>query len=135
MKRIILSTLFIGTVMASSPDNVDRGKYDFDKIEEAYCISLRYDNIGVVESSLYCVVKMCHQFPNKNFKRIKNVVDDLSTNSGIPLIRYKANVAILYLNNQTLMQQLTLQDFENGPDFWAKLVKYVQSLPHDQILG
>lgn len=131
--QIIVTLLLLGRVIAESPTDINQPKFDLDQIEKAYVISLRYDNIGVVESALYCVVKLQHKFPHREFRRIKEVVDDLSINDKTPLICYKANVVRLYLDSQTLLKRLNRENFEDGPNFWAMLVKNIQSLSHDHI--
>jgi len=137
MKKITITVtlVLLGSLLAQSQDNVNQSQFDLDQIEEAYIISLGYDNIGIVESALYCVVKLQYKFPDKDFEGINKTVDDLSKNSETPLIRYKANVVKLYLNSPTLMKQLNEGNFEDGPDFWALLVNTIQSLPHNQILA
>ena len=122
-KLVIVTCILFGRVIAVSPNDINLPQLDLDQIEKAYVISLGYDNIGVVESALYCVVTLHYEFPHRDFRRIKEAVDDLSMNSETPLIRYKANVAKMYLNNPTLMNRLTKEDFKDGSDFWAMLVR------------
>jgi len=130
LQFIVVSLLLLGTVIAEPPDEVTVVDYDFDQVEEAYTISLGYENIGVVESALFCIVKLHQRFPARSFNQICEVVNELSKTSHTPLIRYKASITCMYLNNPTLMAQLKEETLEDGPEFWAMLVKNIQSQPH-----
>ncbi|MEE9167541.1 MAG: hypothetical protein V3U24_08820 [Candidatus Neomarinimicrobiota bacterium] len=124
MKQIPLAilTLFIVAV-AASPNDLNVSKLDFDQIEEAYVISLNNENLGVIESALYCVVMLQSVAPERSFSRLNEAVTALSTAGTSPQIRYKASIAGLYLDNPELTEQLNKQSFHDEPDFWAMLVK------------
>ena len=129
-KIIVMATLvLLGKAFAASPDDVNLTKYDFEKWEKAYTISLKYDNLGVVESAIYCVVRLKYAFPNTHFRMLNEMVYALSLTGKTHQIRYKANIASLYMNNPELMDRLNEEDLQDGPDLWAMLVKNIYPIP------
>ena len=85
--------------------------------------------MGVVESAIYCTIKMQNVHQDKAYFDISRVLNRLSRSGRTATIRYKANVASIYFNNQDLMTKLDLSYSEDGPKFWTTLVTNLINYP------
>lgn len=122
----------VGTLTAVTPDPRHLTRQDFDKFEKAYLVSLEHPNPGVVQSALYCILKLHHDFPQRSFTRLDGAIANLSKSGSTPQIRYKANIVSLHVRNKALMNQLDGEAFRDPSSFWTKLVGNIEAVsPED----
>ncbi len=120
IKQIILPFLMFCLVFGSN-STVTFSPYKQNN-EAAYVKCLNNYNLGVVESAIYCAVKMQNVNQDKAYYDLTRVLNRLSHTGRTATIRYKANVASIYLTNHELMSKLDLSYSEDGPQFWSTLV-------------
>jgi len=120
IKHIILPALMFSLVFGSNLTGT-RTPYELDD-EAAYVICLNNYNVGVVESAIYCALKMQNIHQDEAYFDVSRVLNRLSRSGRTATIRYKANVASIYFKNQELMTKLNLFNSEDGPKFWTTLV-------------
>ena len=126
-KSILVISLFLMSGLLASP-GVETETYlesGISVMEQSYLRCLKQNNIGVVEGALYCVIKIKKDNPGREMFDIRRVVERLSRTGETSGIRYKANVASVYLNNQELLESTLTSDSKSmvdGVEFWQTLV-------------
>jgi len=96
-----ITTLAVALSMAvtahAQPDETRYAKYDFQKLMHAFDESLRSDFPGIVESTIYNLVEYKSYFPDREYSRLVQVLNDISRRSADSTIAYKATLAGMYL--------------------------------------
>lgn len=72
-------------------------EYVNDAIQK-YNVSLRHDNKGIVETSMFNLMQVKAIYPNAKFKKTLNELDRLVDKGATVEIRYKAFLALNYFN-------------------------------------
>ncbi len=128
MKKTIIwvTALMVSGIMANPGVETDSFTFD-DQLttEQGYLHCLKHQNYGVVEGALYCIIKIKKDNPDLEMVDILRVVERLSHSGETAGIRYKANIASVYLNNQELLASALTGDtsaITDGADFWQMLV-------------
>ncbi len=129
IKYILLPILMVG-LMFGSTSTATLMPYELDD-EEAYIKCLNNYHQGVVESAIFCVVKMKNSHQDVAYNKIIRVLNRLSHSGDNAAIRYKANLANIYLKNETLMAKLDLSEANDGAEFWTMLVANMSNSPSD----
>jgi len=146
MKRhmIIVTALALGTLFAncgasqklSEKATVDRAKLSYPKgvaetrlelSKENYLKSLRSENDGVVESAVFYVVKFKIFYPGQDCSEIEAELERLASNSREPRIRYKAQLANHYLENEDWLSRIEKLDYKDADQFFAELAADLNS--------
>ena len=76
---------------------LDNARYDFQKLMKAFDASLRSDCPGVVESTIYNLVEYKSFFPDREYSRLIQSLNDLARSTTDSTIAYKASLAGMYL--------------------------------------
>lgn len=83
--------------------------------------ALKSENIGVVESSIYVSLMAKNVYPEINMNKILNILDDLVNEGSSPVIKYKAQLAIIYFTYPSLFEDIKIRPVEN-PDVYFKQI-------------
>jgi len=129
MKKITIIMIFaVTSLLIAGPTETVLVTKDISQIEAAYVVDLTHTNHGIVESALYCIIKMKAQIPDQDFVRISRVINRLARTGDTPVIRYKANLAKLFMEDPALTKCLSaenMKECQDGPEFWTALVANV----------
>jgi hypothetical protein len=90
--------LLIAATAGAQPDEARYAKYDFQKLMKSFDSSLRSDIPGIVESTIYNLVEYKSYFPNREYTRAVQELNDIARNSPDSTIAYKAALAGMYLS-------------------------------------
>jgi hypothetical protein len=88
-----------------------------DQIQSA----LTSENQGVVESAIFVSLSLKNYFPEVNFGKVVNKLNDLVADGGTPVIKYKAQLASLYFSYPALFSDIKINTKEN-PDTYFKMI-------------
>ena len=88
-----------------------------DQIQSA----LTSDNQGVVESAIFISLSLKNYFPETNFGKVVNKLNDLVADGSTPVIKYKAQLASLYYNYPNLFSDIKINTKDN-PDTYFKMI-------------
>jgi len=107
---IMLSVLVFSTstTLAEKPDNF--GKL----ITENIVSSLHHDIDGVVEATIYNSLFLTKFYPDAQIGKVLTALNDVAINSNNPVIRYKAQLAVLYLTNYG-NEDLQFENYKGNP--------------------
>ncbi len=92
----------------AQPDESRYAKYDFQKLMKAFDASLRSDVPGIVESTIYNLVEYKNFFPEREYSRLVQVLNDLARNSPDSTIAYKATLAQMYLSYGSSVENVSV---------------------------
>jgi hypothetical protein len=84
-------------------------------------IALTSNNPGVVESSIFISLAAKNYFPELNFSKIVNKLNDLVADGSTPVIKYKAQLAAIYYSYPELFSDIKINTKES-PDASFKLI-------------
>lgn len=88
-------------------------------INSIYGMNSEYSSI--VESTLFVVLQVKERYPDEDYDKLIDRLNDLAVEGNTPSIRYKAQLASLYFNYYDLFNDIKITDKEN-PDKYFKLI-------------
>jgi hypothetical protein len=97
----LVLTLVFTAAASAQPDEVRYAKYDFQKLMKSFDSSLRSNIPGIVESTIYNLVEYKSYFPNREYARAVQELNDIARNNPDSTIAYKAALAGMYLTYGT----------------------------------
>ena len=83
--------------------------------------ALKSENQGVVESAIFISLALKDYFPESNFGKVVNKLNDLVTDATSPVIKYKAQLASLFYSYPTLFSDIKI-DTKGNPDSYFKMI-------------
>lgn len=114
----LLILVFTATAFAQEPGKV---KPFNNKAVAGTLNALNNDLPAVVESSLFITLELKDRYPQENYKKIIDRLEDLSQNGPTLAIRYKAGLAAIYYNYYDQFKDIKISDKEN-PDLYFKTI-------------
>lgn len=115
---VMLITIFSLNIYALAPNEIASLNKNFNNNIIA---SLNSDNAGVVEASIFVVMSAKKYYPELNLRKAVNIISELSQESENLTIRYKAQLALMYVNFPELFSDLDFRDNDN-PDKYYLLI-------------
>jgi hypothetical protein len=112
---VMLITLFSVNIYALTPDGISSLNKNFGSNIVA---SLDSENRGVVEASILIVMSAKKYYPELNLQKAVNKISELSQESKDLTIRYKAQLALMYVNFPELFSDLDFRDTENPEKYY-----------------
>lgn len=114
---IVFAMMFFSTVSiyAQKPANFSY------VVTENLIHSLNHNVDGVVEASIYNTLFLSKYYPDANIKKVLNELNEIAISSINPVLRYKAQLAVLYITNYS-NEELRLEDYkENQSDIFRMI--------------
>lgn len=93
--------LFAVMVMATTNSMAQRPENFSELVTKNIVESLKHDIEGVVEASIYNSIFLTKYYPEAKIDRVLNQLNKVVVNSSNPVLRYKAQLAVLYISNYT----------------------------------
>lgn len=112
MKTIKLYiVLFTILVMTASNSMAQRPQKFSELVTENIVQSLKHDIDGVVEASIYNSIFLSKYYPEAKIDRVLDELNKIIVHSKNPVLRYKAQLAVLYISNYS-GDELNLNSFK-----------------------
>jgi hypothetical protein len=133
--RAIAICIFLSAGTLVGQTSIDRpflsrsARYDSARLENAeknFVVSLKFDNDGVVESSIAHVVHMRIALPLNDMSEIQQALDELTVNGHNPVIRYTAYLATLVFSDPQSFEPIMAMDYESSDAFFSAIATRVQ---------
>ncbi len=115
---LLLVAAFTTSVFAQEPAKVNSSN---SKIVSAVLYAMNNNIPAIVESSLFITLELKDRYPQENYKKIIDRLEDLSKNGPTLAIRYKAGLAAIYYNYYDEFKDIKIADNEN-PDLYFKII-------------
>lgn len=126
MKALVLVLLFSvnAELFAQKPALT---KHNLKMAELNSIVSLENKVNSVVESAIFNMLIFKDRYPEWNFSNITEKLNDLSVNGNSIVIRYKAQLASMYLNNSAMFGSLNITEKENPAKYFRQIAETVES--------
>ncbi|HET55071.1 MAG TPA: hypothetical protein ENN33_07620 [Ignavibacteria bacterium] len=113
MKMIKLYiVLFAMMVMTASNSMAQRNENFSELVTRNIVESLKHDIEGVVEASIYNSIFLTKYYPEAKIDRVLNELNNVVVNSSNPVLRYKAQLAVLFISNYS-SDELNMDNFKD----------------------
>ncbi|MGH1366650.1 MAG: hypothetical protein ACRBF0_24025 [Calditrichia bacterium] len=96
------------------------------KASENYLHALKSDNIGVLESAVFNIVKLKLQFPQQDTDKLLAALKELSQNAGDESLRYRAYLAASFLQQDDLRSRIKVKNHEDAEAFFVLLANTLE---------
>ncbi|MBI9071014.1 MAG: hypothetical protein JEY94_05415 [Melioribacteraceae bacterium] len=101
------------------------------KLLEENCIeSLEQEYVGVLEATIYNTIVFKSKFPDYKFDEILSSLKEVSQKEISPIIKYEAQLAILFIENYSLFENVKISN-----QFNPELFKEISSTIHNKMLA
>ena len=124
MKKIIASISAITLVLLLSVGTINAKGLEKKGLEGALKNSvagLDSDINGLVESVIYNVTVFKSVYPNENYKDIVEKLNELAVEGPTPAIRYKAQLASLYINYYSMFDGLKINNEQDVDKYFRTI--------------
>jgi hypothetical protein len=111
---LMVVLLFSANLFASSNP---AEKKCVDQIQSA----LKSENQGVVESAIFISLSLKNYFPESNYGKVINKLNDLVADGITPVIKYKAQLASLYYSYPNLFSDIKVDTKENAETYFKMI--------------
>jgi hypothetical protein len=124
--------LLVAIVLIGASTNILASKPNPQRPFEEKCIKqfvYSTDNSipAIVESSLGVVLQLKNVYPNQNYNRIIDKLEDLASNGPTVSIRYKAQLAKIYFNYYDLFKDIDTSDSENAEKVFKMIANTIEN--------
>lgn len=112
--RMIKIYIILFTVLIFSTNSLAQKPANFSAIVTDNLVrSLNHDIEGVVEASIYNSLFLTKYYPDANIDKVLNKLNEIAVESEKPSLRYKAQLAVLYMTNYST-EELKLENYKDN---------------------
>ncbi|MCL4549413.1 MAG: hypothetical protein M1495_12685 [Bacteroidetes bacterium] len=117
---VFLILTFAATSFAQEPGKVRPFN---NKMAAGALNAMNNDVPAIVESSLFVTLQLKDRYPQENYKKIIDRLEDLSQNGKTLAIRYKAGLATIYYKYYDQFKDIKISDKDKeNPDLYFKSI-------------
>lgn len=122
MKSIKIYTIIFAVMLFSTTNIYAQKPANFSNVVTENLIhSLNHNVDGVVEASIYNTLFLSKYYPDANIEKVLDELNEIAISSINPVLRYKAQLAVLYITNYS-NEELRLEDYkENQSDIFRMI--------------
>lgn len=88
---------------------------------------LKSDYGSVVESTLFVILQVKDRYPNADYDKLIDRLNELAIDGKTPSIRYKAQLASLYFNYHDLFADIKFVEKENPDKYFKMIAEKIES--------
>lgn len=121
---VLLILVFAATAFAQEPYKT---KPYTEKLLNSTLHALNNELPAIVESSLFITLELKDRYPEQNYKKIVDRLEDLSKEGPTLAIRYKAGLAAIYYNYYDQFKDIKILDNENPDQYFSLIASRIQS--------
>ncbi len=92
-----------------------------DRIVKTALYGMSSEIPSIVESSLFVLLEAKNRYPNEDYKKLLDKLNELAQNGSTLSIRYKAQLTSLFINYHDLLKDVNVFESEN-PDLSFKMI-------------
>ena len=123
----LFGVLVLGTstLWAQRPANFSK------MVTENIVRSLNHDVEGVVEATIYNTLFLTKYYPDAKIERVLDELNNIAANSENPVLKYKAQLAVLYLSNYK-SDDINLENYKGDQ---TKLFREISEMLENNLLA
>ncbi len=127
MKSMVVFLLlaFSATIFAQTPKNEQL----LNKAKVNYLRTLNSDYNSIVESSIFITMELKNRFPEADFGKLVDKLNELAVEGNAPTVRYKAQLASLYINFHGMFSDIQFSDKENPEKYFKEISDRLTQFP------
>ncbi|MHB8904733.1 MAG: hypothetical protein ACYC4T_04515 [Melioribacteraceae bacterium] len=92
-----------------------------DRIVKTALYGMSSEIPSIVEASLFVLLEVKNKYPNEDYKKLLDKLNELAQNGSTLSIKYKAQLTSLFINYHDLFRDVTILGSEN-PDLSFKMI-------------
>lgn len=120
-KRNLVFALMLSLTANIFAQGAKTEKEQLNNITVNSLYGLKSEINSIVESTLFVVLQVKEKYPYADYNRLIDRLNELAVEGKTPSIRYKAQLASLYINYFYLFSDIKFTDKEN-PDKYFKMI-------------
>lgn len=122
MKKGLMIIAFVAALFSSTFVLANEAsKSDLEKAVKVYTESLKHTNKGIVESTIFNVMRMKKEYADIDYSSASAQLEALLVNPPSEIIRYKAFIAINYLEKPERFPWIEEVNPEQSAEFFQRL--------------
>lgn len=98
-----------------------------DKAKVSTLYSLKSDYNSIVESTMFVLLQLKNRFPESDYNKLVNKLNELALEGETPTIRYKAQLTSLYYNFYNLFSDINITDRENPEQYFSLIANKLEN--------
>jgi HEAT repeat protein len=134
MKKGMFSLLLVVVLAGFSlaADNTDTlSAAKLANAVDNYKLALKSNNPGVRSSALYMLALIKSRFPETNVSEVKAELGKISRKDEDALVRVHANLILSYLNSDSLLSKIKIENPEKPLAFYSQLIEEMTMSPEE----
>jgi hypothetical protein len=127
MKSMVVFLLlaFSATIFAQTPKNEQL----LNKAKVNYLRTLNSDYNSIVESSIFITMEMKNRFPEADFDKLIDRLNELAVEGNTPTVRYKAQIASLFINFHGMFSDIKFTEKDNPEKYFKEISDRLTQFP------
>ncbi|MEL6820745.1 MAG: hypothetical protein AAFP70_03200 [Calditrichota bacterium] len=122
MKKGLMIITFAAALFGSTFASANEvSNTDLKKAVQVYTESLKHSNTGIIESTIFNIMRMKKQYADVDYSAASTQMEALLVNPPSEIIRYKAFIAINYLENPERFPWIEEISPEKSAEFFHRL--------------
>lgn len=132
MRTIKIYMLLFGLLIFATSSTMGQRPANFSKIvTENIVNSLNHDVDGVVEATIFNSIFLAKYYPDAEMDKVIDGLNDIVVRSNNPVLKYKAQLAVLYLTNYN-SNELIIENYKSDQ---AKLFRDIAEMLENNLLA
>jgi len=122
---IVLLFVFSIAIFAQEP----KTEQFINKAKKNYLLSMDSNLNSIVESAIFITMEMKDRYPEYDYSKLINRLNELAIEGNTPTLRYKAQLASLYFNFYPMFSDIKIIDRENPDLFFRQISERLEQRP------
>jgi predicted TIM-barrel fold metal-dependent hydrolase len=125
--RILVAVIFLSLAVSAGEKNREYKKEYLQRAEQNSLVTLDGDMNSLVESAIYNMILFKSNVPNWKFDEILDKLNELSIDGKTASIRYKAQLASLYINYPELFVGVNAEGGTNASEVFKEIANKIET--------
>jgi len=125
--KVLTTVLILSVTTNLFAQNPSSQKSVINQITTNSLYGLKSDYSSVIESTLFVILQVKDRYPNANYDKLIDKLNELAIDGKTPSIRYKAQLASLYYNYHDLFAEIKFVEKENPDKYFKMIAEKIES--------
>lgn len=125
--KVLTTVLILSVTTNLFAQNPSSQKSVINQITTNSLYGLKSDYSSVIESTLFVILQVKDRYPNANYDKLIDRLNELAIDGKTPSIRYKAQLASLYYNYHDLFAEIKFVEKENPDKYFKMIAEKIES--------
>lgn len=125
--KVMIAVLILSFTANLFAQNPSSRKSVINQITTNSLYGLKSEYGSVVESTLFVILQVKDRYPNADYDKLIDRLNELAIEGKTPSIRYKAQLASLYFNYHDLFADIKFVEKENPDKYFKMIAEKIES--------